>query len=82
MPFERVSKPSFTVIGQEGSTEQGPGFIAELWEKANSRFGEVAALAKKNVDGSLVGIWGAMSDFSRSFSNFGANLACYFADFA
>ena len=67
MPFERVIKPAFTVIGQEGSTADGPGFIPRLWEKANARFSEVAALAKKNPDGSLAGIWGAMSDISRSF---------------
>lgn len=67
MFFERIIKPSFTVIGMEGSTDQGPGFIQSLWETANSRFGEVAALAKKNDDGSLAGVWGAMTDFSRSF---------------
>ena len=60
-------KPAFAVIGLEASTKEGPGFIAALWEKANGRFGEVAALAKTHADGSLCGIWGAMSDFSRSF---------------
>jgi len=68
MAFERIIKPAFTVIGQEGSTADGPDFIAKLWEKANARFGEVAALAKKNPDGTLAGVWGAMSDFSRSFA--------------
>ena len=65
--MERIIKPAFAVIGMEGSTEDGPGFIQTLWEKANGRFGEVAALAKANADGSLAGVWGAMSDFSRSF---------------
>ena len=65
--MERIIKPAFTVIGLEGSTEEGPGFIPALWEQANSHFGEVAHLAKTNPDGSLCGIWGAMSDFSRSF---------------
>ncbi|MBR6668189.1 MAG: GyrI-like domain-containing protein [Clostridia bacterium] len=65
--MERIIKPAFAVIGMEGSTEDGPGFIPALWEKANSRFPEVAALAKTNEDGSLCGIWGAMSDMNRSF---------------
>lgn len=65
--MERWVKSAFSVIGMEGSTEDGPGFIAGLWDQANGRFGEVAALAKTNEDGSLCGVWGAMSDFSRSF---------------
>ena len=65
--MERIIKSAFAVIGLEGSTEDGPGFIPALWEKANARFGEVAPLAKTNPDGSLVGVWGAMTDMSRSF---------------
>ena len=64
---ERMIKPAFAVIGMEGSTADGPGFIPALWEKANSRFDEVAHLAKTNPDGSLCGVWGAMSDMTRSF---------------
>ena len=65
--MERIIKPAFAVIGMEGSTEDGPGFIQALWEKANSRFGEVAHLAKTNLGGSLCSVWGAMSAMSRSF---------------
>lgn len=65
--MERWIKPAFAVIGMEGSTADGPGFIQALWEKANGRFGEVAALAKTNPDGSLCGVWGAMTDMSRTF---------------
>ena len=65
--MERIIKPAFAVIGLEGSTTNGPGFIPALWEQANSRFDEVASLAKTNADGSLCGVWGAMSDFTRSF---------------
>lgn len=67
MKMERMMKPAFSVIGMEGSTEDGEDFIARLWETANTRFGEVASLAKREADGSLAGIWGAMSDCSRSF---------------
>jgi len=65
--MERIIKPAFAVIGIEGSTEDGPGFIAALWDEANSRFGEVSHLAKTNPDGTLCGVWGAMTDMSRSF---------------
>ncbi|MGN1367428.1 MAG: GyrI-like domain-containing protein [Aristaeellaceae bacterium] len=65
--MERIIKPAFAVIGLEGSTADGPGFIPALWEKANGRFQEVVPLAKTNPDGSLAGVWGAMSDVSRSF---------------
>ena len=65
--MERIIKPAFAVIGIEGSTEDGPGFISGLWNEANSRFDEVAHLAKTNPDGTLCGIWGAMTDMSRSF---------------
>ena len=64
---EHVTKPAFSVIGREGSTQDGEGFIARLWETANAHFAEIAALTKPGSGGSPVGIWGAMSDFSRSF---------------
>ena len=67
MNINTCTKTSFTVIGKEGSTMDGEGFIARLWADANSHFGEVAALAKKDEQGNLSGIWGAMSDFTRSF---------------
>ena len=67
MKIERLIKESFAVIGKEGSTSDGAGFIQNLWNEANGRFAEVAPLAKRDDQGNLVGIWGAMSDFSRSF---------------
>jgi len=67
MKIERCIKASFAVIGKEGSTLQGDGFIGRLWESANTHFGEVERLAKKDEHGTPVGFWGAMSDFSRSF---------------
>ena len=74
--MERIIKPAFTVIGMEGSTEDGPGFVAALWAKANARFGEAAPLAKTNPDGSLCGVWGAMTDMSRSFRPWEDDFTC------
>jgi len=68
MKIEKCVKPSFTVIGKEGSTKDGNGFVQKLWEDANSHFKEIERLAKKNESGELCGVWGAMSDFSRSFN--------------
>lgn len=67
MNMEKCMKEAFAVIGKEGSTEDGPGFVQNLWTDANTHFAEVAQLAKKDENGNLVGIWGAMTDFSRSF---------------
>ncbi len=67
MKIETCEKESFVVIGKEGTTTDGAGFIQKLWDEANSHFGEIAHLAKKDEDGNISGIWGAMSDFSRSF---------------
>lgn len=67
MKIETCKKDSFTVIGKEGASTDGAGFIQKLWDDANSHFGEVSHLAKKDENGNISGIWGAMSDFSRSF---------------
>lgn len=71
MEVKRCVKESFCVIGKEGSTKDGEGFIHRLWEEANACFGEVAHLARKDENGNIAGIWGAMSDFSRSFKPWG-----------
>lgn len=67
MNVQRCIKESFVVIGREGSTNDENGFIQRLWADANAHFGEVAHLAKKDENGNLAGIWGAMSDLSRTF---------------
>lgn len=67
LKVEKCVKPAFTVIGKEGSTRDGSGFVQRLWEEANAHFGEVEHLAIRNENGKPVGIWGAMSDFSRAF---------------
>ena len=39
--INRCVKESFSVIGKEGSTMDGSGFIQRLWEDANSHFQEI-----------------------------------------
>ena len=68
LQIERKVKPSFAVIGREGSTDDGEGFIQRLWADANARYGEVQALAKTDENGQPVGFWGAMSDMGRTFA--------------
>ena len=60
-------KESFSVIGKEGSTRDGEQFVRKLWAEVEARFSEVASLAKKDENGGIVGLWGVMSDLSRSF---------------
>lgn len=67
MQIQKCIKESFSVIGKEGSTNEGEGFISRLWEDANSHFYEIEHLAKEDEDGKVIGIWGNMSDFSHSF---------------
>ena len=67
MRIEKRMKSSFSVIGKEGSTTDGQGFIQKLWENAYSHFNEIQSLAKKDEKGNLAGIWGAMSDCTHSF---------------
>lgn len=66
--LRHIQLPAITVIGKEGSTNDGPDFIARLWDDANEHFEEIAPLARKNLQGKLVGIWGAMSSMDRSFA--------------
>ena len=67
MKINKCMKESFVVIGKEGATLDGENFIQKLWNDANSHFEEIQHLAKKDEDGNIIGIWGAMSDFSHSF---------------
>ena len=53
MKIEKCKKESFVVIGKEGATTDGAGFIQKLWDDANSHFGEVSHLAKKDENGNI-----------------------------
>lgn len=65
--MEKIYKRAFCVIGMPGSTDDGEDFVQKLWEKANSRFAEVEPLASRNEDGSLMGIWGIMTDMDFTY---------------
>ena len=67
MKIERRIKSTFSVIGKEGATTDGKGFIQKLWEEVNCQFDEIKPLVKKDEYGNLIGVWGAMSDNTRSF---------------
>lgn len=67
MNIRKWTKGSFAVIGKQGSTEDGNNFIQKLWENANASFAQVSDLAKKDENGNIVGVWGAMSDESLRF---------------
>ena len=53
MKIERCEKESFVVVGKEGKTSDGADFIKRLWDDANSHFGEVEHLAKKDKNGNI-----------------------------
>lgn len=78
MNIEHRTLPALTVIGREGSTADGPGFIQKLWREANEHFDEISHLVMRDSGGNPVGFWGAMTDFSRAFlpweNNFSAGL--------
>ena len=67
MDLTIVKKDAFSVIGKQGSTADGEGFITALWQEANEHFAEVMPLAKKDPDGSFAGFWGLMSDEGMNF---------------
>ena len=67
MNAEFCARSAFTVIGREGSTRDGEGFVQRLWAEANALYPEIEPLVKRGADGAPVGFWGAMSDPSRAF---------------
>ncbi|NLW70480.1 MAG: GyrI-like domain-containing protein [Eubacteriaceae bacterium] len=68
MEIKKCTMDRFYVIGKEGSTDEGEGFVARLWKEANADFGQIADLVLRDEQGLPVGIWGLMTDFSRSYA--------------
>ena len=67
MQIAKITKSAFSVIGKQGSTADGEGFIAGLWQAANENFAQIETFVKRDENGMPVGFWGAMSDASLSF---------------
>lgn len=67
MIINKCTKPSFEVIGKEGSTDEGPGFFKNLWKEATDNFAIIEKLAVRDPQKGIKGAWGIMSDKSRSF---------------
>lgn len=51
MRIETVLKDSFVVVGKEGSTSDGDGFIQRLWSEANAHLGKSRTWSKKMETG-------------------------------
>ncbi len=63
--FTLKKLPSFSVVGIEGSSHDGPDFVAQLWDKAEKKIADVLPSLKiRNI---FPIYWGLMSDNSRSF---------------
>jgi len=67
MQINKCVKRTFSVLGKQGSTKDGPSFIEKLWINADSHFPGIADIAKKDEEGNLSGVWGLMSDFSHLY---------------
>lgn len=63
MDITRRTFPARTVIGREGSTEEGEGFVQRLWTEANAHFEEIRSMTVQPLV-----FYGAMSGFSRTFA--------------
>ena len=64
----RETLSSFWVMGREGSTAEGDGFIQRLWSEAQACFADIEPLVVKDAQGRPAGIWGCMSSMDRSFA--------------
>jgi len=69
MEIKNYAKESLSVIGKEGSKNDGEGFIQQLWENANRHYNEIEPFVKKDGNGNPVGFWGIMIYILRNISN-------------
>jgi len=59
--FTLKKLPSFSVVGIEGSSKDGPAVIQDLWNKAENHLNDVLPSLKR--DPVFPVYWGLMSDF-------------------
>ena len=41
LEMEHIFMPAVSIIGREGSTDDGEGFIARLWEEYRAKYSDV-----------------------------------------
>ena len=68
LEMEHIFMPAVSIIGREGSTAEGEGFIARLWSELEAHYSEIAHLVDTDEHGTPCGFWGAMSDTERTFA--------------
>lgn len=75
MNWTEKTLPSFSVIGMEGSTQDGNDtMVSTLWTHANEHFKEVVSLAKRDESGNT-SVWGLMTNFARTFAPWEENFS-------
>ncbi len=67
MKIETCEKESFVVIGKKGRQRTEPALFRSYGMRRIPILEKSRIWQKKDEDGNISGIWGAMSDFSRSF---------------
>ena len=55
MKYEIIDLLEIAIIGKEGLCTKEKNVVQDLWQQANSNFGDIADLGMKNADGSYVG---------------------------
>ena len=68
MEMQPITLPPVTLVGREGSTAEGEGFITRLWSDLEAHFSEIAHLIDPDEAGNPRAFWGAMSDCARTFA--------------
>jgi hypothetical protein len=62
--YQIIKKDGFSVLGKEGSTRDGAGFVERLWKEADSHLNEIIRVVRFRSGDPI--FWGLMSDFSHS----------------
>jgi hypothetical protein len=62
--YQLVKKDGFSVIGKEGSSQEGAGFVERQWNEAENHLKEILPVVRYRSGDPI--FWGLMSDFSHS----------------
>lgn len=72
--MKTIVKPSFAILGREGSTREGKRFMQRLWQETNAHFDEISTLVLRGEDGCLIPRAGLESGSSVMTSDIEYNL--------